>query len=299
MKYSDKLNGYWEEGYHYYLEFRDEKLTVRNYRREIALETTVSYDCAALERGERTVITLKDNVLSRSWDGEMMTEIRELAWENGELKMHYYYTIMGDTHYTLKKVDRGPFDHIRIRDDEFIKQLQGTWVEWRESGKGSVLTIIGNSVRWFGTESEKFHVVSYDYAPDKVLLVPADLINDNFRGFTAIEVRGSILTTRMMIMDASVPLTVFARRDMLDKITVPEAAKEPIRSTMTYNPTGGSFMGMGMGIGMGMGMAPAPDKPGKEVETPDGEKKRRFCPGCGTKYEGEIPNFCPECGTKL
>ena len=30
MKYSDKLNGFWEEGYHYYLEFQDDKLTVRD-----------------------------------------------------------------------------------------------------------------------------------------------------------------------------------------------------------------------------------------------------------------------------
>ena len=29
MPYSEKLNGYWEEGYHYYMEFRDEKLTMR------------------------------------------------------------------------------------------------------------------------------------------------------------------------------------------------------------------------------------------------------------------------------
>ncbi|MBQ2110951.1 MAG: hypothetical protein II191_04310, partial [Clostridia bacterium] len=69
MKYSDKLNGYWEEGYHYYLEFKDETLTVRDYRRAIALETGCSYDAAALERGERTVIELKNNVLSTCWDG--------------------------------------------------------------------------------------------------------------------------------------------------------------------------------------------------------------------------------------
>ena len=31
--FSEKLNGYWEEGYHYYLEFRDGKLTVRRYDR--------------------------------------------------------------------------------------------------------------------------------------------------------------------------------------------------------------------------------------------------------------------------
>ena len=29
MEYSDKLNGFWEEGYHFYFEIRDDKLTVR------------------------------------------------------------------------------------------------------------------------------------------------------------------------------------------------------------------------------------------------------------------------------
>ena len=33
MKYSDKLNGFWEEGYHYYIEIRDGRMTVRGYRR--------------------------------------------------------------------------------------------------------------------------------------------------------------------------------------------------------------------------------------------------------------------------
>ena len=59
MKYSDKLNGYWEEGYHYYLEFRNEKLTVRGYNRAVSLKTKVSYDADKLEAGERTVIKNK------------------------------------------------------------------------------------------------------------------------------------------------------------------------------------------------------------------------------------------------
>ena len=55
MPYSDKLNGYWEEGYHYYLEFRDDKLTLRRYDRVIELETTVTYDAGTHghPRGER------------------------------------------------------------------------------------------------------------------------------------------------------------------------------------------------------------------------------------------------------
>lgn len=173
MKYSDKLSGFWEEGYHYYLEFRDKRLTVRDYRRAVALETTVKYDADAIERGERAVISLADNVLSRTASGEPFTMIRELAWENGELKLLYYYTIMGETLYTLRKVDHGPFDHIVIRDDEYLDRLQGEWIEWRADGeRSSKLTIRRDRLSWFDGEVHPFHVVSYKTSPDVVRIVP-------------------------------------------------------------------------------------------------------------------------------
>ena len=165
--YSEKLNGYWEEGYHYYLEFRDEKLTVRGYDRRIALETTVSYDAAALERGERTVITPADPVLSRTLFGEMMTEIGELAWEDGELKFLYHYPILGDTLYTLHKVDHGPFAHILIRDEAYLERLQGEWIRWGGRDAEDKLIIKGNHLCWEGLGGGLFHVISYTYAPDK------------------------------------------------------------------------------------------------------------------------------------
>ncbi len=90
MKYSEKLNGYWEEGYHYYLEFRDDKLTVRNYSRKICLETSVSYVADSLEEGKRTVIKLENNILSKDYEGNMMSEIKELAYEDGRLGFLYY-----------------------------------------------------------------------------------------------------------------------------------------------------------------------------------------------------------------
>ncbi len=280
IKYSDKLNGYWEEGYHYYLEFRDEKLTVRNYRREIALETTVSYDAEKLESGERTVITLEDNILSRTYEGEMMTEIKELAYENGELKFLYYYTIMGETLYTLKKTENGPFDHIIIRDDEFIDSLQGKWEEWTPSGKGgNPLVIKDNKISWISPESS-FHVVSYKYDPDSVYIVPENLIDDNFPGFNKVQVYPDKLTTRMMVFDMSVPLTVFAKEGMLDKIEIPSAAKEPARSTMMYHP-------------------PEPQIDLKKMQTKPVEEKRKYCPDCGFKLPEEDISFCPECGTKI
>lgn len=233
--YSDKLNGYWEEGYHYYLTVDKNRLTVRDYRRAIALETGISYDAAALDRGERTVISLDDNVLSRDAWGKPFTMIRELAYENGELKLLYYYTIMGETLYTLKKVDHGPFDHIKIRDKEWLPRLRGEWIPWHY-GKWDpelALTIRDGSFSWFGQQAVPFHVVSYSYAPDEVYLVPANLTDNDFGFCTRIKVEADTLTTREIVMDASVPLTVLSRRETIDTVVIPDEAKEPIRCTMT------------------------------------------------------------------
>ena len=293
MKYSDKLNGYWEEGYHYYLEFRDKKLTVRGYRREVEIETTVSYDARALERGERTVISLKDNVLSRDASGNPFTIIKELYYENGELKLLYYYTIMGETLYTLKKVDHDPFAHIIIRDDEFMDMLQGKWIQWRQNGdKSSVLTIRGNKISAFFTEPAPFHAVSYTYDKSSVYLVPENLIDTEFRGYSRVEVLPGMLTTRMLVCDADMPLSVFAREGMLDKIDVPGDAKRPMRNTMTRimpEPEMVTFAG-----------APKPVE--RPFDVPEKERKSagaRCCPCCGADNGDDPPKFCPECGTKL
>ena len=311
MKYSDKLNGFWEEGYHYYLEFQDDKLTVRDYRRSVAIETTCSYDAKALERGERTVINLKKNVLSLCWDGSPMSVIKELAYENGELKLVRCYLETEETLYTLKKADHGPFDHIIIRDDEFMDKLQGTWAEWHGNSK---IVITGRNIRLelFGLEpfgeGHRFHAVSFKYSPDKVQLVPENLIDNNFSGFTAVSVEKDMLTTYMIVCDMSMPMSVFARENMLDKIEVPDAAKREPRNTMMHvseppmfkvntPPTGiGGMMGyMSMNPFMNGGSAPsaAPDPAEKPAAAPG------CCPNCGYDPKGETPRFCPECGTKL
>ncbi len=220
MKYSEKLNGYWEEGYHYYVEIRDVAMTVRDYRRKIALETHISYDADGLERGERTVISTGDNVLSRDGSGNPFTMIKELAYENGELKLLYYYTIMGETLYTLKKVENGPFDHITIRDEEYLPRLQGRWVEWSENGKhADSLTISGDRLTMPGVNGARVHAVSYKYDKDRVYIVPANLISSDFGAWTRIEVLPDMLTTRMIIFDASVPLSVLHGRICLVKST--------------------------------------------------------------------------------
>lgn len=308
MAFSEKLNGYWEEGYHYYMEFRDDALTVRSYDRKIVLETEVSYDAAALERGERILIRLKDPVLSRTITREMMTEIGELAYEDGELRMLYHYPILGDKHYTLHKVDHDPFADIILRDEEYLDRLQGDWFEWIGTGKGADnskrLTVKGNRLSWGVFGGGPFHVISYVSSPDIILLTPEDLTRSDFGGFTRIEVKPDMLITTMMVTDMSMPSTVFARKDMLDKIEVPGSAlRAPINTMMYREPAAPiGFMGpMGSMNPLGsFGPMMGPANPAEPLQKPEPPKEGgTFCPACGEGLQEPLPRFCPECGTLL
>lgn len=320
MAFSDKLNGFWEEGYHYYLEFRDDKMTVRRYDRVIELETTVSYDAAAMDRGEAAVIIPENNRLSSSLTGEMMREIHELRWENGELKLTLHNYADEYRYFTLKKAEHGPFDHIVIRDGEFLEGLQGVWKEWGGKDSSSDLIIRGNELKWRFFGSEKFHVISYNYNgrydPDRVYLVPEDLTRDSFSSFSKFDVKPDMLITTMMVYDMSVPSTVFAREDMLDKIEVPGSAKRTPVNTMMH--TGGSMTGgLPAMVGFpGMGMMPEPgvlpwgtSEPAPQPDVPSDLRAKQgptvledgstFCPVCGAKLGPPIPKFCSECGSRI
>ena len=316
MAFSDKLNGFWEEGYHYYLEFRDEKMTLRRYDRVIELETNISYDAAAMERGESVVITPENDRISSGLTGNMMREIHEIRFEDGiiHLTLHDY----ADEYlpYTLKKTERGPFDHIVIRDDEFLDSLQGVWKEWGAKSGGNDLVIRGNHLKWGIWGEDDFHVISYNYDgrydPDRVYLVPEDLTRDSFRGFTKFDVKPDMLITTMMVFDMSMPSTVFARADMLDKIEVPGSAKRaPVNTMMNNGGMTGGFFGMGMNGSPGMGMMPQPSIHPMGTSGPEPQPSpypaakqgptilddgSTFCPDCGTKLEAPIPKFCWNCG---
>jgi hypothetical protein len=55
--------------------------------------------------------------------------------------------------------------------------------------------------------------------------------------YSTLDILPDMLTGYEMVCDMSMPLSVFARRDMLDKIAVPpDALKEP-RNTMLYERT--------------------------------------------------------------
>jgi len=286
MRYSDRLNGYWEEGYHYYIEIRDEKITIRDYRRAVMLETTISYDADRLDRNEKTPITLENNVLSVNLTNEPMSMISEMTYENDELHIKVTYSYNDDQkEYILHKVDHGPFDHLKIRDDEYLEKLQGKWIQWGHTDNS--LVIKDDVVTCFGS-SNKFHVVSdlKSYQPDKAKIVPYDLTEDNFPGFTAIDIENDYLSTTMMVYDVSMPLSVFARKEMLDKIDVPEAARKAPVSTMMKQPDIAPmkpFMGMSQ----------------QNEDHPLNGERLTVCPDCGEKFEKETPRFCPGCGRKL
>lgn len=239
MAYSDKLNGFWEEGYHFYFEIRDDKLTVREYRRKITLETKIEYDAESVEAGKKTRIKLADNVLSYGGYNNPMSWFEEFYFEDGFIKLVEGYSFMDRKDpYTMKKVENGPFDHIIIRDEEFLDRLQGVWLQWSASGdyskdKRTELYIKGNEFNW-GLYKGKFHVISYDspYDRDEVRLVPWDLTEDSFGGCSSFKVLPDMLTTHEIIFDVNTPLSVFAREENIDKIDVPEGAKTGYSSTM-------------------------------------------------------------------
>ncbi|MCR5684717.1 MAG: zinc ribbon domain-containing protein [Lachnospiraceae bacterium] len=228
MAYSDKLNGFWEEGYHFYFEIRDDKLTVREYRRKITLETTIEYDAAGVEAGVKTLIKLADNVLSYGGSNNPMSWFEEMYYEDGLIQLMEGYSFMDRKDpYTLKKVERGPFDHIIIRDDEYHDFLEGEWVQWSVSGdysKKETLYIHDNEFHW-RLHGGKFHVVTYNYDRESVYLVPWDLTESDFRSCTQFRVYPDMLTTNEIICDMSTPVSVFAREENIEKIEVPGGAK--------------------------------------------------------------------------
>ncbi|MBQ1846602.1 MAG: hypothetical protein II135_01225 [Clostridia bacterium] len=234
-----ELDGYWEEGYHYYLELKGKKAVLRDYAKRIIFETSVKYDNNAVKKGEQTDIQLGETVLSRTYRGEPMTWIKRLYYDNGEIVMDYYYTIMGDTTYRLHKVDHDPFYNIVVRDKEILPQLQGLWLEWRKDGnyeKRYGVRIAGDMISYgtadYSMFASKFHAVSYRSSPDRIILVPADLTVREFPGMTTFNYNGDMLTSYMIVMDASVPMSVFMREENIGKLPVPAEAMGEVRNTM-------------------------------------------------------------------
>ena len=330
----EKLNGYWEEGYHFYIEIRDPEITIRDYRRAVMLKTTISFDAEALNAGKKTPIKLEDNVLSVGGANNPMSWFEEFYYEDGLLKAVEGYSFMDRKDpYTMKKVDHGPFDHIVIRDDEYLEKLQGVWVQWSPVKREhpDVLLIKGNHFTW-RLYSGDFHVISYNkqgYETDRLYMVPVDLTQSEFSGCTSFEIFPDMITGNEMVFDMSMPMAVFAREEDIDKIEVPPAAKQPARSVMgpaamfdmmPSAPPQNTIFDMPM-----LTDPPAPgdtsagvlfDKTMKEQQKPAGPepvfipvekegddpyrlKEPYTCPCCGTVFEDSLRKFCWNCGSIL
>lgn len=232
------LDGYWEEGYHYYLEISGKKAVLRDYAKRIIFETVIRYDRRKLRSGEKTELSLGETVLSCTAGGEPMSWIRSLTFEEGRIVMEYHYTVMGDKTYVLEKADHGPFYEYVIRDNEILPEIQGLWLEWQQNGADGRGLRIDKNVLRYGTEEydlfkTKVHAVSYRGSPDRVFLTPEDLTVTEFPGMTQIDVKKDMLTSRMIICDVSTPLSVFLRKENYGSADIPPEAKEKERNLMT------------------------------------------------------------------
>ena len=241
MKYSKKLNGYWEEGYHYYFEIRNNTFTLRDAGKRIVFTTKIEYDARALESGERTELRIGETALAKNYKGEPMWYITGMWYENDTIHMDTHYTITGDSSYDLHRVDHDPFYNYLILDKKYLPKLKGDWIEWRKDGKRTaVLSFKGDRVsyKYDGSElsSAKIHVIAYRSSPDVVFINDADLTVSGVMMFSRLDIKPDMITGYEMVCDADMPLSVFARADMIDKIQIPAEAMRPIRNTMEYDP---------------------------------------------------------------
>lgn len=228
------LDGYWEEGYHYYIEIKGKKLIVRDYAKRVQLETVISYDPESADSGKNTLIHLEKCALSYTGYGEPMSWISELRYTDGELVMDYYYTIMGTTEYKLKKAEGDPFRNILILDDDYLPLLQGKWVDGTDS---SVWLLIKNDTLCFGfrehaDEAVPIHVTAYVSNPRKIYIRHASLTTHDLGMYSDLEIGGGMLKGYMQVTDTNVPPTCFVRECEFGTIELPDEAYRPAVNTM-------------------------------------------------------------------
>ena len=113
-RFSEKLNGWWDSGEHFYFELLDDRLTVRDYNLNPLLTATIRYDAYAPERGENTRIIPSAAIFTYAIYGknggreQRPVTIREIQWENGALKLRTQGFFNTDLHYTFQKLDGAP-----------------------------------------------------------------------------------------------------------------------------------------------------------------------------------------------
>ena len=200
------LLGYWRCGYSYYMEIGEDELIIRDSMKRPIMET--GYD--VVKDKEKLYLQPEEDFFTYPYLEEPYATVTEFYCEDGTIYLHYFHHYMPDEtkEAIFEATEEGPFDNILIRDDEFLEELQGRWVE--DPSGFSVLTINGNHMT-IGYESDgeytvldemDIHVISYTYSLERVYLIQDDLIETEFYGFTQFEYLNGRLCTNEMVMDA-------------------------------------------------------------------------------------------------
>lgn len=223
----EQLQGYWEEGYAYYLEFsEDQRLTVRDYAKRVVLET--GYDLEA-EDDASTIILLDETGLRYAPEDDPLIFIRSLRLEGETLYLTEEYPLMEKkTAYELHKVDHGPFSNIII-GDELLPDLEGRW----DDEEGFYVLEIENNMLYlyWGSDNERpaiaepIHLISYAWDDSgQKWLVPEDLTRTDFQGYTAFrwDDEADAITTQMEVFDADQQPVIRFHRATVETPLIPE-----------------------------------------------------------------------------
>lgn len=238
------LDGFYESGYDYYAEVRGNLLSLRDYARVPILKTKIRYDRTAAEKKEKTEIAFEEGGFRYGDASPVMIAMTSLVFDGEDLLLTTWYELLDRrTEYRLKKVDRGPFDYIRIRDAEALPRLAGVWYGCGRDGRenGHTVEIEKNELA-FCYEGRplcktKIHAASYDYDPDTLLLISEDLTAKSLGAYSFLTVGERMLSCYPQITDVTPPMCVFLRREDVGKIPLPpEATREARGATDRREP---------------------------------------------------------------
>ena len=235
------LDGFYESGYDYFAEVRGGVLSLRDYARVPVLATKIRYDRAAVRKGERTEIAFDCGGLRYGENSPVMIVMTSLVFDGGDLLLTTRYDLLDQTtEYRLRRVERGPFDHILIRDREILPRLSGVWHHALPGGgaSGETLELRGNTLAFCydGTplRTVRIHAASYKSEPDKVLLIAEDLTARDLGAYSFLTVGERMLTGYVQITDVTPPMTVFLRREDLGRVPLPPEALREARGAMEW-----------------------------------------------------------------
>ena len=208
----EDIQGNWDEGYHFFLTFDGNQLTIRDYTKAVVIETSVAYK----ENGSRIDIELEDNVLHRDYKGNPNMTIDELYTKDGYLHLIQNYTITGVDHYVLEKTDKGPFDDREILDDDYLDSLQGRW--YLDGSDEEYLEFSGNHLYYSLDDiltliDSEIHVIRY-VGSDRIYIMPYDLTKDDFGAYTKLTLEeDGTLTGYQIVDDMDTSKDVFRKED--------------------------------------------------------------------------------------